>query len=406
GKIGDYSHKWWKELWNQALLAPVFLLFIWIILQLTSNLVPTNPDMNFAVALAGEGAVTIVIYFLLLLAFLVAALMAAKQLAGDAGSKFSEFGQKAIGSVAGGAGGWLGRQTVGRVGARVAESQWLRDQATKEGVGGRLAMLGLRTAEGTAKSSLDLRNAPGASTINEKILRPAGVGIDMGKGAAGGGFRKMEDQIIKDRIKSRQDEAKLLEFKETKKEEAERKEGGDTRSAKAITQERQRAYAENITPLYTTTPVGPFTASRISTANFRADLEAAGKITKGIQDESKVQTALDDERKALRLALGLAENASDEAVTPSLIENKLNTLEKAVGEAKARAATPPSNASITEIGRRYAEEQRAIRKLNEFKELQKEIEKLEEKLEKVKDKNKGDGGGDKKDDKKEEKKES
>ena len=146
-KLQDYGKKWWEQLWSQSMLAPVFLMLIWIILKMTESSKSTGgaiaisdsatqnlaapitnilgkfkiaPDVvtsqtsqiNFSTALAGsDGSAAAVIFnFFMLMAFLVAALYVAKSLSGQAG----KVGAKMFGTVAGGVGGFLARQTAGR----------------------------------------------------------------------------------------------------------------------------------------------------------------------------------------------------------------------------------------------------------------------------------------------------
>ncbi|MEK7128943.1 MAG: hypothetical protein AAB858_01200, partial [Patescibacteria group bacterium] len=155
-KLKTYADMWWEQLWSQSMLAPVFLMLIWVILKMTeprtiggaaatsggsspntaaaltaaagdslvnnsgsamASAVGTKSTVSFATALSGSdgSSVAIIFNFFILMAFLIAALTVAKTLSGQAGKG----GAKMFGTVAGGVGGFLGRHTVGRLASKI-----------------------------------------------------------------------------------------------------------------------------------------------------------------------------------------------------------------------------------------------------------------------------------------------
>ncbi|MEK7662311.1 MAG: hypothetical protein AAB355_02330 [Patescibacteria group bacterium] len=337
-RLGEYSGKWWNALINQSLVAPVFLLFIWIILKMTEGsglnaLSGATPSAGgFSAAIAGSGGASgIIFYFALFIALIITALKITKSLSGEFGNSFTSFGQKAVGMAVGGVGGFMGRQFLGRGAAFMARQKGFQELATEDSFRGRMAMRALQLTDKAAKGSFDVRGAslPGAGAI----LKTAGAGIDLGKAGGKGGFAGAIDE----RKKAREAQAKLIEFKETKEEGIKRKaEFEKTQSAEA------RKYAEeeiknkypNISPVdlvqatgksheelvseyskrYVEKEGGTFkTAKQITASNkesfvaqikgtpkmvsmpasIRGDIEAADKINKSTEELSKLEADVD-----------------------------------------------------------------------------------------------------------------
>ncbi len=303
-KLKTYGDKWWSELFNQSLVAPVFFMLIWLILKITervsTGLITSNTETatntasaSFAELLAGEGdAIAVAINFIFLIALLIAALNQAKSLSGNMG----QAGAKLLGGAVSGAGGWLGRQTAGKLFARVADSEKFKDIAKKSRVG----MLALKGVEGVAKSSFDIR--AGVPVIS-KALETGGAKLEMGRAGGEKGYRG----DVERRENERQAEAKLLESKETKGQETARKEaflasGGaekDFKTTKQITAERQKTFAETLRKPIT---VIPFIAKGLTPSGVEGDIKAAGKIEKRIESTDSVGY-LEDEIKMMNADL-------------------------------------------------------------------------------------------------------
>jgi len=138
-QTAEYSKKWWKELKDNILLAPIFLLFLYIIMAFINT--PIFKDMNLTGAVGATSSFSITPYFkYFLLAFMLKyALSAAKDHAGQLGDAIGkvagQLGQWAAGAVTGVATGGIGlaaRATLGRAGAAVSESSWAKNMEGNE----------------------------------------------------------------------------------------------------------------------------------------------------------------------------------------------------------------------------------------------------------------------------------
>mgnify|MGYP001570431694 FL=1 len=239
-KLKTYADMWWEQLWSQSMLAPVFLMLIWVILKMTeprtiggaaatsggsspntaaaltaaagdslvnnsgsamASAVGTKSTVSFATALSGSdgSSAAIIFNFFMLLAFLVAALTVAKKLSGQAG----KVGAKMFGTVAGGVGGFLGRHTVGRLASKIGRMEGFRDAAAKSPrTMGRL----LKGVEGVAGSSFDVRGGiPGIRTVGGTILGATGAGLELGKAGGEGGYQKTLQKQVEGKEKSAQE---------------------------------------------------------------------------------------------------------------------------------------------------------------------------------------------------------
>lgn len=215
-----YRKQWWDALSGQALFAPIYFLLTWVVISIAQSLAH-NPVIqgvdptDWAASLGGvaekvtsaDGTVSlvtksnpqstgIIVNFGIIIALLIASLTIAKEWANKAGGTATKLTKWATG-VAGGAtlgmAGRAGRNTFGRVGAAIGESETLKDAASKGGAKGMAARLSLAAGRKTSKTSFDLRGSP------------LGGAIDGGK-AQKGGF----EQILKDKKKKEADFAKSL----------------------------------------------------------------------------------------------------------------------------------------------------------------------------------------------------
>ncbi|MHB0978319.1 MAG: hypothetical protein ACYC1K_02890 [Minisyncoccota bacterium] len=187
------AKQWQSALFGQAFFAPVYLMLTWIALLILND--QTFKDLRgtgtLSEAMAGSGttvvsynasAIGLVVNFFIVIIFLIASLIIAKQMSDKAGGAVSKFTGKALGMAGGatlGMAGRFGRGTVGRLGAGIASSERLKDLVDKGGVGGMAARLAMAAGEKTAKKSFDLRGSA--------------LGESLGGGKAkSGGFAKDE----------------------------------------------------------------------------------------------------------------------------------------------------------------------------------------------------------------------
>lgn len=191
-KIGDYAQKWWKALLDNAIFAPVFMILTYVVIIIIQNgsFLATSQQFQGANgvpstlsglfedgAQAVQGGIWLLLNFLIVIVFAIGTLIISKQFSSHGGS----MGEKFAGKVLGGGGGFVTRQTIGRFGKKLAESDRLK---ATENADRWYTRLGARAATGTgryaAKSSFDVRG----STIGKGIAKQAR--ISMGDAQKGG----------------------------------------------------------------------------------------------------------------------------------------------------------------------------------------------------------------------------
>lgn len=265
-KTAKYSKMWWDELLNQVLVAPVFLMLLWMILIILgggnnglnnkSSSVATTEGMrstiatytentNLAAALTASGGVSstvatytenvsgsnmasaltspdvntvgVIFSFLIAIGLLLAAVKVTRELSGTAGSKISGMLSVGAGALAGGAGGYVARQSIGRLASLAANNETFKNVAANN----RFARLALQSTVGVAKSSFDVRAAgetPLIGGLGSKLAGATGAKVDLGQKPKDltDGFRGDIKRAEEKRGKERADIAKLLEAKTVK----------------------------------------------------------------------------------------------------------------------------------------------------------------------------------------------
>lgn len=194
-KAANYSNQWWDSLFKQLFFAPLLMMFLWFTAKLINSdgfraLVGQDKigGSDFAAAIAGGsvGPVAVIMNFIIVIVFLVASLVVAQK-AGATGGAWAVKSAKAVaGGVTLGAGGWVGRNTLGKASNYASEK--LKDTRFATTLVGRNVVAGAR---GVAGTSFDARN-----------LGDFGVGKAWGKGGYAG--------EVKTKIKSREEYAKSL----------------------------------------------------------------------------------------------------------------------------------------------------------------------------------------------------
>ncbi len=211
GNIKELSwDTWLKDLTNYALLAPIFVFFLYIIYAFINsdflsilNLRESDGFMDTVITIAVP---MIIIYMLI-----AQGVGIAKKYAGKAGEMIQGFASKATGLIGGaalGVGALTGARVIGGAAKAVNESKagrWLRDKAPDSAI----ARMSLRGLDKAAKSSWDVRQSElGKSGLkslginsNPKGLNAlAGIGLGLGTDQRKGGFeadvkRRKEDKV-------------------------------------------------------------------------------------------------------------------------------------------------------------------------------------------------------------------
>ncbi|HAO64360.1 TPA: hypothetical protein DCQ44_00055 [Candidatus Taylorbacteria bacterium] len=121
-----YWKEWWERLMTQLIFAPVYFMFLWVVMKVITSkalqTVLTANDASFMSLLDGsniKGMFGLLANYIIVIALLWYSLALSKKL-GASGSKETI---KAANSVR----GFVGRQTVGRLASRIANSQSVRE---------------------------------------------------------------------------------------------------------------------------------------------------------------------------------------------------------------------------------------------------------------------------------------
>lgn len=187
--------KWWDTLIGQAIFAPIFFLLMWVTVVVTRGISSTvfKDGGGFGSAFASGGtnlfqsnAVITIINFMVIIGFLIASLVIAKQQADKSHGAIKSLTKwatgAASGAVFGGALGGLGRKTLGKIGANAAGDADLIMRAEKEtGLRGARARLNLYAAKKMAGGSYDVRNMSVPGSVVADAIRGTAGRTDIGK---------------------------------------------------------------------------------------------------------------------------------------------------------------------------------------------------------------------------------
>lgn len=190
-KTKGYADEWWKAITNQALVAPIFLMFIWIIIKLTEGggifSGPAGGSVTngggLANAITNGGSMNLVFSFFFLIGLLYFALKITKEFSDKIGATAVDFGSKALGGIAGGAGGFALRNTLGRAAgmASKATANW----TPTSGIG----KYTKKALQDSSKASWDVRNFDTKTAVSKVAGKTAGATIGKVVGTVTGGAK-------------------------------------------------------------------------------------------------------------------------------------------------------------------------------------------------------------------------
>ena len=343
-KMKTFHSMWWSNMWNQALVAPVFMLMLWVILKVSYSLstaqlsgsTGTPPTLASALtpsAADWRNAMIPIFNYLLIIGLLIAAVKITKQLSGQAGQMITNVGGKVLGTALGGGSGMLLRNTLGSSFSALAQSKWLQKKATSNRF-----YRGLHKATiAGSKASYDVRaGVPLVGGMAGTMLKSAGANIDFGRSQGKGGYAQAE----KDRVKARREYPKTLDTKyDFVAARATGKTDQEIAAEIKVTQrentEKQRAYRENLgqSKNIFAKMLGKRQRNRV-TPQGRADTEASNQLEKEAFDKGKKSRnkneikAAKDELERLKGQLRRAQGTSAEEE----IKNKIEELEQKIKE--------------------------------------------------------------------------
>ena len=215
-KLKTYSDEWWENLAGQALVAPIFLFFFYILAKMISS----NMFDKVSGAVAASNNPVDVSYYLnfaIIIGLLIAAKNITKKFSGKIGasavSAVTKYGMLAAGLVGGatiGGAALVGRNVVGRgasamLSAKNAAGETIQkrlaDRAAQggfKGFAGKIGLRGLQRAEG---GSFDLRST---KPVKQGLGLAGQFGLrvpKLGKAGGKGGFSKAVEEKTKQQRK-------------------------------------------------------------------------------------------------------------------------------------------------------------------------------------------------------------
>lgn len=211
--IPGFGHKeWWKKLFENAMLAPLFIFFLYIIILFGDflNLVTYSPATSTSWL---DSLMHTIIPFAIIFILLKQAKALAVKYAGEIGAAIMTAGKMvgglALGAATGGA-AMLGTTALGNLASRAASSEGLQNAAKGTGFKGAIAKLGLKTANYGSKATFDVRKIAGVGAL----AKMGGINLEAAKGIGLGSKEGGYTQRRKEQVEKRQKRAKELEVRE------------------------------------------------------------------------------------------------------------------------------------------------------------------------------------------------
>lgn len=308
----DQFTNWRKALVDQSFFAPLYFAFTWVVFELGNALKEglktisgTDPQSdNFTNMFNNpKSSMALIVNYVLMIGFAVAALIFAKQMAsrGATATAFSKI-TGGIGATALGGAAWLGRQSGGRWANKTLNDTDLRKSAA---AGDKMARMKLATAEKLSKSSFDVRGVAGTS-LGKAVGAERVMGV-AGKAGGEGGFKKAVEEKAKRKAQYAKDVyGQTDEEKERASELEEEFNSANTRAKEAKEAEKNEAE--------------------------KSEHEAGAKHEKAKSDAKA-------ENEAVASELAAKEKAKEEAVldeTKKALDREIEEAKRKVLETKAR----------------------------------------------------------------------
>jgi hypothetical protein len=185
-KLKEYSDKWWKNLYGQVFVAPIFLIILLLILKIAPIFDTIIKEGAMEFEGANEGLSQTVNYlpvfkFLMISILIVIAVKVTKEMSGVVGEMAGKVGSLAVGAALGAATGGaalLGRQFIGRGAAALAAKEGLINSAAQGGIRGFPAKMALRSANYASKASFDIRGTESFKKVTGFVGDQTGIKVD------------------------------------------------------------------------------------------------------------------------------------------------------------------------------------------------------------------------------------
>jgi len=222
GFAGYGWDSWWRALLKNAVFAPLLLLLIWATIQVGSQIKMTNGTIGGLLADPGKGGnINALFSYLLILGMLYVSIKIASKFAHEIGG----FNYAAIAPAFGAgllarAGGFLGRQVVGRTGLAASNYLGARAKTAAENenfFAARLYQSGAKQFEGVAKRDFNLMRGQ----LGKEIQGVAGIKkLDSLAGKNLEGFKGIQDKFVKNMAEQGKKLERTKEEKEQMRQEA------------------------------------------------------------------------------------------------------------------------------------------------------------------------------------------
>ena len=216
--------KWLDDLTNYALLAPIFVFFLYIIYSFLESdfLKVFHKDVTGSFF---ETVIFIAIPMLIVYFMVKQGAKIAQDYSGSIGKSVQEWGNKIAGFAGGvalGGVGLAGGRLIGGAATSLNKSkagEWLREKGKSTGMGGWLARRSISGLNATEKTSFDFRKTQVGQTLfkemgvnaDQKALGAlAGLGLGFGTSSTAGGYQGQVERYQK----KQEAEGKLLESKQ------------------------------------------------------------------------------------------------------------------------------------------------------------------------------------------------
>ncbi|HEY4515448.1 MAG TPA: hypothetical protein VJJ22_04845 [Candidatus Paceibacterota bacterium] len=148
GGLGGLGKKWWDQLVCQT----YWLFLSMLLFHVSLGVINGGKD---AIMTTSAGAAGSIAFFIIGIGFLYASLIVPRELSCSGAGKAVDFGKKKFQQYSSGAGAWLGRNTVGRAGSRLASGS--TGAASESGIRGVAGRLGMRAGNAVAGVSFGVK---------------------------------------------------------------------------------------------------------------------------------------------------------------------------------------------------------------------------------------------------------
>lgn len=199
--IKKYSDQWWESLNGQLLFPPLFMFFTWMTLTLLDSANFTISNAAFTTGATSSDFFNFALNYSLVVGMMIATIVISKSTSTKGASQIKSLTSTATsfaGGVVLGGSARLARNTVGRAGGAISDSEQMKRWATEGNAAQRvLARTGLAASNKAATSTFDTRSTKSFGSL----AKTAGFGADYGKvDAKKDNYRAIVDKRIKDAV--------------------------------------------------------------------------------------------------------------------------------------------------------------------------------------------------------------